>query len=393
MRLTLTVTGGPHQGLSFTFAHHDTFMVGRSKHAHFQLPDKDKYFSRIHFMMEVNPPHCRLVDMGSHNGTFVNGERVLSADLKDGDQIRAGHTIFQLALQADPGDPDFKAPAPEELPTVAGYMLDRELGTGGLGILYQATRLADITPVAVKLVRPKSAASSEQIETFLQSTRRLTALDHPNLVRLIDVGLADDWVYFVSDYVPAGQDAARIVQRELRLEIPRALDWMDQLLGALEYAHAKGQIHRDIKPRNVLVTTAPGGKETVRWTDFGLARMYAASPLSGLTMTGDVDTVAAFLAPELLLNYQQPQHSVDQYGAAALFYYLLTGNYIFDLPGELHRRFSILMKQPIVPIQQRRVDIPDVLADVLLRGLARNPEQRYSSIAAFRQALHAAAGG
>jgi serine/threonine-protein kinase len=390
MRLTLTVTGGPHQGLSFAFAHHDTFMVGRSKHAHFQLPQKDKYFSRIHFMMEINPPHCRLVDMGSHNGTFVNGERVRSVDLKNGDQIRAGHTLFQLALQADPGDPDFKAPAPDELPPVAGYMLDREIGTGGLGILYQATRLADITPVAVKLVRPKSPASPEQIDAFLQSTRRLTALAHPHLVRLLDVGLAGEWVYFVSDYVPAAQDAARIVQRDLRLEIPRALAWMDQLLDALEYAHAQAQVHRDIKPRNVLVSAGPDGKETARWTDFGLARAYAASPLSGLTMTGDVDASAAFMAPELLMNYQKPRRASDQYSAAALLYFFLTGTCIFDLPSELHRRFSILLKQPIVPIQQRRIDIPDALAEVLQRAMSRNPDQRYPNVTAFREALRAA---
>src|SRR3954453_12636571 len=100
MRIILTVIAGPHKkGLEFTFDRHDTFLVGRSKHAHFQLPAKDKYFSRIHFMMEVNPPQCRLIDMGSHNGTYVNGAKTLTADLKDGDQIRAGHTVLRLKLE------------------------------------------------------------------------------------------------------------------------------------------------------------------------------------------------------------------------------------------------------------------------------------------------------
>lgn len=87
MRITLTVTEGPHAGQVFTFQEHDNFIVGRSKRAHFRLPLKDKYFSRIHFMVEVNPPHCRLMDMGSTNGTHVNGQKVTMADLKDGDQI------------------------------------------------------------------------------------------------------------------------------------------------------------------------------------------------------------------------------------------------------------------------------------------------------------------
>src|SRR5450755_1251303 len=99
MRIILTVIAGPHKGLEFSFDRHDTFLVGRSRHAHFQLPAKDKYFSRIHFMMEVNPPECRLIDMGSHNGTYVNGEPVLAADLQDGDQIRAGHTILRMNVE------------------------------------------------------------------------------------------------------------------------------------------------------------------------------------------------------------------------------------------------------------------------------------------------------
>src|ERR1700690_4176276 len=99
MRIILTVIAGPHKGLEFSFDKHDTFLVGRSKHAHFQLLSKDKYFSRIHFMMEVNPPECRLIDMGSHNGTYVNGELVLAVDLKDGDQIRAGHTILRVNVE------------------------------------------------------------------------------------------------------------------------------------------------------------------------------------------------------------------------------------------------------------------------------------------------------
>src|SRR5262245_18410882 len=104
MYLTLTVIPGPHKGREFRFARHDTFVVGRSLHAHFQLLDKDKYFSRVHFMVEVNPPQCRLVDMGSHNGIYVNGVRVNTADLRSGDEIRAGHTILKLSVHPKKGD-------------------------------------------------------------------------------------------------------------------------------------------------------------------------------------------------------------------------------------------------------------------------------------------------
>src|SRR5690242_2104287 len=96
MRITLTVIAGPLQGTEFTFAERDTFLVGRSRYAHFRL--KDKFLSSIHFMMEWKPPRCRLIDLGSHNGTYVNGTRTLSTDLKTGDLIRAGHTTLRLAV-------------------------------------------------------------------------------------------------------------------------------------------------------------------------------------------------------------------------------------------------------------------------------------------------------
>jgi len=101
MHITLTVTAGPHRGQVFTFHGRDTFLVGRSRYAHFRLHDKDKFFSRIHFLMEIDPPRCKLVDLRSRNGTFVNGERVTVLELKDGDQIQAGHTVLRLAVHAE----------------------------------------------------------------------------------------------------------------------------------------------------------------------------------------------------------------------------------------------------------------------------------------------------
>src|SRR3954454_17124862 len=98
MRVTLTVTDGPHAGREFAFAERDSFLVGRSKEAHFSLPRDDPYFSRRHFLVEVNPPRCRLLDLRSRNGTHVNGRRVESAELGDGDEIKAAHTIFRVAV-------------------------------------------------------------------------------------------------------------------------------------------------------------------------------------------------------------------------------------------------------------------------------------------------------
>ena len=103
--VTLEVLHGPHAGKAFTITQHDTFLVGRSQQSHFCLPAKDPYFSRFHFLLEVNPPLCRVVDLQSRNGTLVNGQKVTSIDLKDGDEICGGTTKIRVRIQGAVTDP------------------------------------------------------------------------------------------------------------------------------------------------------------------------------------------------------------------------------------------------------------------------------------------------
>jgi pSer/pThr/pTyr-binding forkhead associated (FHA) protein len=98
MPVRLTVKKGPHEGREFEFEEHDTFIVGRSARAQFRLPLKDASLSRVHFMVEVNPPQCRLTDLGSTNGTKVNGRKISAADLADGDLIEAGQTVLLFSM-------------------------------------------------------------------------------------------------------------------------------------------------------------------------------------------------------------------------------------------------------------------------------------------------------
>src|SRR5499426_39182 len=100
MRVTLRVLEGPYRGRDFSFDHHDTFLIGRSDNAHLYLPD-DRFFSRHHCLLEISPPRCFLRDLGSTNGTFVNGQRVPEAFLKSGDRIQGGRTVLQVEVEAD----------------------------------------------------------------------------------------------------------------------------------------------------------------------------------------------------------------------------------------------------------------------------------------------------
>jgi serine/threonine-protein kinase len=394
LRISLAVTGGPHQGQVFSFAGHNTFFVGRSRRAHFRL--QDDYFSRIHFMVEVNPPHCRLTDLGSKNGTEVNGRKAISADLRDGDLIRAGTTVLRVsvlgrdisAAPAPAADPDAVRRAP---PAVPGYQVLRELGHGSLGVTYLAVRASDGATVSLKVVTPAVAATRAVLERFLRAAAPLRALDHPRIIPLREMGETNGRLFFVSDHVPGKDTAGLLRSHGGPLPVERAVGLVCQLLEALEHAHARGLVHGDLKPGNVLVT-GEGGHDGIKLADFGLAHVYHGSPLSGLTLHGSLGPAVAFLAPEQLTQFEEVRPPADQYAAGAVLYHLLTDRLIYDLPRRLEEQILRILQDDPVPIRDRRPGLPPALANIIHRSLAREEEARFADARVLRRALAPYAG-
>ncbi len=442
MQVTLTVTDGPHAGKAFAFAERDSFLVGRSKDAHFSLPRDDPYFSRRHFLVEVNPPRCRLLDLKSRNGTHVNGQRVEAIELGDGDAIKAGHTIFRVSVlqpavadttpsgqlfevplesadwQSLPPDkhvgassPKFEpatlpAPAPNPpvvdvaaTPTVVqtvdgaatfggvavpGYRPVRLLGEGGMGVVYQAVRLADGAAVALKMLKTAPGVGPKQVRRFQREAQILGELRHPNIVGFHEAGAAGLHPYIVMEYVQ-GTDADAQLRKNGPLPIRTAVDYICQVLDALEYAHARGFVHRDIKPANMLLEDR-GGKTVVRLADFGLARLYEASQLSGVTLPGDQGGTVAYMASEQVTHFRDAVPASDQYAAAASLYHLLTGQYVLDFGTDKHPLIQILT-ETAVPIRKRRKDVPAKLAEAIHRALAKEPKQRFADVEEFKRTL------
>jgi eukaryotic-like serine/threonine-protein kinase len=391
MRVLFTVTDGPNAGREFAFTERDTFIVGRGAGVHFQPDKKDLYFSRFHFLVEINPPLCRLVDLGSRNGTRVNGKKASRADLNDGDTIRAGKTLLSVRIEPDTElqtiawEPAQPHPEIETLPVFPGYRLVRELGRGGMGVVYLATCDADGSEVALKSIVPQGTVTRRNVERFLREAEILKQLDHPNIVRFRDMGTANDRLFFTMDYVP-GSDAHRRFKERGVWSVSAAVRTTIEVLKGLAYAHESGFVHRDIKPSNILLQRGDNGY-AVKLADFGLARVYQASQLSGLTNDKEFGGTLRFMPPEQITNYRDLTPASDQFAAAATLYYLLTDHYLHDFEGDGRLPIVLVLEGEPVPIRERRPELPAELAQVIHRALERTPADRFADVVDFAYAL------
>jgi serine/threonine-protein kinase len=437
MRVILDVVHGPRKGELFVFDRHDTFIVGRSPYVHCAMPE-DNALSRDHFLIEVHPPRCELRDLGSTNGTFVNDQKVDRVRLQAGDRISAGQSVFLVrfeapeelsgpltivktptvafnphrplvvcdgcGISAPPGAVSFPtdeagdgrvswlcdlcrgeaATTPQPVPN---YTAIRELGRGGMGIVYQARHNPTGRMVALKLIVPESAATRTAIDRFLREMSVISQLKHPNIVEWLEQGMTRGQFWFTMEYVEGTNLEAIANAEKGRYPIKQACRMASQVLKGLGHAHSLGFVHRDIKPENILIGSSHSGA-VAKISDFGLAKSFRGLGLSGLTFSGEMRGTIPFMPPEQMLDFKTVLPSADLYSTAATLYYLISGQFIYDQDadggGDLIRT---LLEEPPVPIRKRRADVPPGLAAVVERGLARQPIERYQSADDLRRAL------
>lgn len=396
MLVTLSVVAGPHAGKEFRFEGRDTFLVGRATDCHFRLSHDDPYFSRRHFLVEIIPPRCRVTDLQSRNGTYLNGSRVEQKELRHGDEIRAGHTTFRVHMEGASEGPSTWSAAPPNLSDaslppvaneqqIAGFRLLEELGRGHMGVVHRAIRLADQAVVAIKQITATAGASDRSAARFVREATVLGQLRHPNIVGFLGGGASGARIYLVMEYL-TGPDLAGLLKKQGPRPVGQAVKWICQVLDGLQYAHDCGFVHRDIKPGNIVLHQAPN--ETVaKLADFGLARAFEASWMSGLTMQGEVGGTPAFMAPEQVTHYRDVSPAADQYSVAATLYNLLTNEVPHDLRGGPALAFVRVLTAKPIPIQDWRPKIDPGLAGIIHRALAREVADRFPSAKAFRQAL------
>ncbi|MFC9893979.1 protein kinase [Nocardia sp. NPDC127579] len=270
----------------------------------------------------------------------------------------------------------------------AGYVVKRVLGQGGMGTVYlaQHPRLPRLT--ALKLLDRELYADDEIRGRFEREADLVARLDHPNIVTVYDRGAEGDQLWISMQFV-AGSDAAGA---DVNTMIPaRAVHIIADTAAALDFAHANGVLHRDVKPANILLAKAPIGQpERVLLTDFGIAAPRNAD--TTLSSAGQITATLAYAAPEQLSGTSL-DHRADQYSLACTLYWMLTGTPPFSgtpaviLNGHLFG--------PVPSLRDARPGLPPVLDAVLARALAKRPEDRFASCAEFaaaaRRALTSAA--
>jgi pSer/pThr/pTyr-binding forkhead associated (FHA) protein len=433
MRVTLHVVAGPQTGRDFTFDQHDTFMIGRSEDAQFCLPH-DRFFSRHHCILEIAPPQCFLRDLGSTNGTFVNGIRVETAHLKHGDRIQGGETVLEVKVESD--RPDFTpsgrisektepsvitvaclncglpSKAEASLPDaklsyvcdacreqlrknpqpIPNYQMIRVLGQGGMGSVMLARSVRDGRAVAIKTLLPEVAVSDQSLKRFMREIEVASSLQHPNVVSYIEHGSHNGIVYLVTEYV-SGMDASKLAKkRGGKLSYQEVVKIIEQTLAALDFAHGKGFVHRDIKEQNILVDgTFPN--YLAKLTDFGLSKSYKQTGMSGVTMVGDVAGTIAYMPPEQVRDFKEVRPPSDIYAIGMTAYSLLTGAHALDISPKagISETVKAIFEKPIVPIARRVPEVPIRVAAVFETALAKQVELRWRTAGEMRDALLRAA--
>jgi serine/threonine-protein kinase len=274
------------------------------------------------------------------------------------------------------------------------YVVLEKLGEGGMGAVFKARNWKLGQVVALKVIRKERLANETAVLRFEREIRAASQLSHPNIVRALDAGQAGDAHFLVMEHIE-GTDLARIVRERGPLPVAIACDMARQAASALQHAHERGMVHRDVKPANLLLVRHPGTRDVglVKVLDMGLARIAAPADevsVDTLTQEGSVMGSLDYIAPEQAMNSHTVDIRADLYGLGCTLYYLLTGRVPFPADNPMEKLLSHRMCEPI-PVEERRSDVPPAVAAVVRRLMAKRPEDRYQTPAEAAEALAAAA--
>jgi serine/threonine-protein kinase len=267
---------------------------------------------------------------------------------------------------------------------VAGYVLEEQVGEGGMAVVFRARdeRLGRV--VALKVLAPGLAADAEFRRRFLRESRAAAAVDDPHIIPVFEAGEAGGVLFLAMRYVPSS-DVCALLRRQGRLPAGRAAAIISAVASALDAAHAAGLVHRDVKPANMLLDSRAGRPDHVYLSDFGLSKPLAAA--TGLTRTGQLLGTLDYIAPEQLEGGEVDGRA-DQYALACSAFELLAGAPPFQREQPMAVMYAHVSEPPPL-LASWRPDLPPTVGQVLARALAKAPSDRYASCREFADALRA----
>jgi uncharacterized protein with WD repeat len=270
---------------------------------------------------------------------------------------------------------------------VAGYLLESQIGAGGMAVVFRARDERLSRMVALKILAPALAADDGFRLRFIRESRAAAAVDDPHIIPVYEAGEAEG-VLFIAMRLVVGGDLRSVMHREGPLPADRAAALLSPAASALDAAHGAGLVHRDVKPANVLVDARPGRPEHVYLSDFGLSKRAAAAV--GLTGSGQFMGTAEYAAPEQI-NGRPVDGQADQYALACVAFEALTGMAPFARPEPMAVLWAHLSEPP-PSLVMLRPDLPRGVDRVLARALAKEPHHRYGSCREFMDELRTALG-
>jgi serine/threonine-protein kinase len=271
---------------------------------------------------------------------------------------------------------------------LAGFRIERVLGRGGMGVVYLAEQLRYGRKVALKVLAPELTDDTLYRERFEQEWRTAARLDHPSIVPIFEAGEADGVLFIAMRYVE-GIDLQALISNEGQLTPERTLDVLGQVAGALDAAHTKGLVHRDVKPANVLIASGPGiAGEHAYLADFGVAKQ--SHTRSGLTQTGFFVGTVDYAAPEQIEG-KRVDGRADLYALGCVLYQCLSGSRPFERESQV-ALISAHLFEPAPALSAKRPDLPGALDPVIAKALAKSPDDRYATCSELIAAARSATG-
>jgi serine/threonine protein kinase len=251
------------------------------------------------------------------------------------------------------------------------YRIEREVGVGGMATVYLAHDLKHGRDVALKILRPELTAAMGT-DRFPREIHIIAQMQHPHILPLYDSGASEGYLYYVMPFVD-GESLRTKLARVGPLPINEAVRLLHEITDALSYAHARGIVHRDIKPDNVMLS---GRHAAV--TDFGVAKAVSASAGDALTTVGIAVGTPQYMAPEQAMAETNIDHRVDLYALGIMGYEMLTGRPVFEATTAAGILSAHVLEQP-KDVREWRANVPSLLAETLLKCLAKNPADRWQS--------------